>query len=121
MYALKSDFFYDIDDLADSLRPRRKSAIDRLVGRMAVGQIFGEKYLYEVHGPFVPPHLPPPRRPLTTRLIEALAGRLRDIARHIRLRRAADELSRLDDRMLRDIGLTRWQIEAAALGVDMRT
>lgn len=53
MYAVGSDLLHDIEDLADMLRPRTKSVLDRLVGRRAVGQIIGEQFIYEVHGPFV--------------------------------------------------------------------
>lgn len=120
MYALKSDFLYDIDDLTDTLRPRSKSMLDRLVGRMAVGQILGEQFLYEVHGPFVPPHRKTARRPLTTRLIEALSARLRRIALGAQIRHAANALSSLDDRMLKDIGITRSEIEFSVRRVDPR-
>ncbi|RXT21489.1 hypothetical protein B5U98_13430 [Bosea sp. Tri-39] len=120
MYALKSDLLYDIDDLTDTLRPRTKSVLDRLVGRMAVGQILGEQFLYEVHGPFVPPHRKPARRSLTTRLIEALSGRLRRIAFGVQLRHAANALSGLDDRMLKDIGISRSEIEFSVRQIDPR-
>lgn len=117
MYALRSDF-HDIDDLTDMLQPRTKSVLDRLVGRMAVGQIFGDQFLYEVHGPFVLPHQKPARRPLTTRLIEALSGRLRRIALGAQIRHAANALSGLDDRMLKDIGISRLEIEFAIRRAD---
>ncbi len=121
MYTLKSDFLYNIDDLTDAIRPRRKTMLDRLVGRLSTGQIFGEQFLYEVHGPFVAPAPEPERkRPLTQRLIAALSGRLRGIAHQIRLRRAASELSHLDDRMLKDIGITRSEIDAAVSGALIR-
>ncbi|RXT57181.1 hypothetical protein B6S44_01705 [Bosea sp. Tri-44] len=120
MYALKSDFLHDIDDLTDMLRPRTKSVLDRLVGRRAVGQILGEQFLYEVHGPFVPPHRKPARRPLTTRLIEALSGRLRSIRDRVQTRRAANALPSLDDRTLGDIGISRSEIEFAVRHADPR-
>jgi len=120
MYAVKSDFFHDIDDLADMLRPRTKSVLDRLIGRMAVGQICGEQCVYEIHGPFVPPHQKPVRRPLTTRLIETLSRRLRRIALGGQIRHAANALSRLDDRMLKDIGITRMEIEFIVPRADPR-
>lgn len=120
MYAVKSDFFHDIDDLADMLRPRTKSVLDRLAGRMAVGQIVGERCFYEVHGPFISPDQKPVRRPLTTRLIETLSKRLRRIALVGRLRHAANALSRLDDKMLKDIGITRTEIEFIVPRADPR-
>ncbi|HEV7328810.1 MAG TPA: DUF1127 domain-containing protein [Bosea sp. (in: a-proteobacteria)] len=118
MYALRDDFLHDIEDLTDMLRPRTKSVLDRLVGRRAVGQILGEQFLYEVHGPFVPPHRKPARRPLTTRLIEALAGRLRRFRDRVQMRRVANALPSLDDRTLRDIGISRSEIEFAVGRVD---
>lgn len=118
MYALRSDFVHDIEDLTDMLRPRTKSVLDRLVGRRAVGQILGEQFIYEVHGPFVPPHRKPARRPLTTRLIEVLSGRLRWIRDRVQARRAANALPSLDDRTLRDIGINRSEIEFAVGRVD---
>jgi uncharacterized protein YjiS (DUF1127 family) len=120
MHTLNGDLFYDIGDLTDMIRPRRKTVVDRLVGRLAVGQIFAEQFVYEVHGPFVAPGREPIRRPLKTRLIEALSGQLRAIARQIRLRRAANELSCLDDRMLKDMGITRSEIEGAVFGAPIR-
>jgi len=49
---------------------------------------------------------------LLRRYREALAGALRNTAEEWIIRRAIDELSALDDRMLRDIGLTRSEIES---------
>jgi uncharacterized protein YjiS (DUF1127 family) len=120
MHTLNGDLFFDVGDLADMIRPRRKTVIDRLVGRLAVGQIFGEQFLYEVHGPFVAPGREPARRPLTTRLIEALSRQLRGVARQVRLRRAANELSCLHDRLLKDMGITRSEIGAAVFGAPVR-
>jgi uncharacterized protein YjiS (DUF1127 family) len=47
-------------------------------------------------------------------LIERLAAIARRYVRAISQRRALDELARLDDRMLKDIGLFRSDIDAAA-------
>lgn len=116
MHTPNGDIFFDIGDLADMIRPRRKTVIDRLVGRLAVGQICGDHFLYEVHGPFVAPGREPIRRPMTTRLIEALSGQLGGIARQVRLRRAANELACLDDSMLKDMGITRSEIDCAVFG-----
>ena len=120
MYAVGSDLLHDIEDLADMLRPRTKSVLDRLVGRRAVGQIIGEQFIDEVHGPFVRPHRKPAPRPLTARLIEALSGRLRRICDRVQMRHAANALPRLDDRTLRDIGISRSEIEFAVGRTDPR-
>lgn len=46
--------------------------IKRLLGRLAIGQILREDYLYEVHGPFLAvASAPSPRR-----FVERLTGRL---------------------------------------------
>ena len=55
-------------------------------------------------------------------LLSGHARRIRDklidtIRRRTRRRLRAHELAQLDDRMLRDIGLTRSEVRAAALGV----
>lgn len=121
MHALKADFFQDIEDLGDFLRPRSKSVIDRLVGRMAVGQIFSEQFVYEVHGPFIQQHrVPVRRRPLGALVIGALVKRLRKIRHGLQMRRAAAELSSLDDRTLKDIGITRSDIAFAVRRNDAR-
>lgn len=116
MYALKNDFFYDIDDLTDVIRPRRKTLLDRLVGRYAIGQILSNQFLFEVHGPFDAAPAIPALRPLIERLIEQLKAWASFMAHRNQLRRAALEMSRLDDRMLKDIGITRTEIEAAVSG-----
>lgn len=115
MYALKNDFFYDIDDVADVITPRRKTIVDRLVGRQAVGQIVGDRFHYEVHGPFdTTPATPKPSRLVS--LIATLAAWAAEAARRSRLHRASLELSQLDDRMLKDIGISRGEIMAAVSG-----
>jgi uncharacterized protein YjiS (DUF1127 family) len=122
MHALKADFFDDIEDLSDFLRPRSRSVIDRLVGRMAVGQIFGEQFVYEVHGPFIQQHrVPVRRRPLGALVIDVLVERLRRIRDRARMRQAAAALSRLDDRMLKDIGVARSDIAFAVRRTDPRS
>jgi uncharacterized protein YjiS (DUF1127 family) len=115
MHALKTDFFYDIDDLADVITPRRKTVLDRMVGRHAIGQILGDRFLYEVHGPFesVAVAQKPSR---LAGLIAAIWAWPGEVAKRGRLRRAHLELSRLDDRMLKDIGISRGEIIAAVSG-----
>jgi uncharacterized protein YjiS (DUF1127 family) len=46
-------------------------------------------------------------------LLHSAIGLVTLIAREIRIRRDMRKLARLDDRMLRDIGLTRMEIEAS--------
>jgi uncharacterized protein YjiS (DUF1127 family) len=116
MYALNNDFFYDIDDLTDVIRPRKKTLLDRLVGRYASGQILSGQFLYEVHGPFDAVPAAPVRRPFLGRLADWLKAVASDMAHRNQLSRAAQEMSRLDDRMLKDIGITRTEIEAAVSG-----
>ncbi|WP_439495009.1 DUF1127 domain-containing protein [Bosea sp. (in: a-proteobacteria)] len=116
MYALNNDFFYDIDGLTDVIRPRKKTLLDRLVGRYASGQILSGQFLYEVHGPFDADAAAPVRRPVLGRLADRLKALASDMAHRNQLRRAALDMSRLDDRMLKDIGITRTEIEAAVSG-----
>jgi uncharacterized protein YjiS (DUF1127 family) len=100
-------------NLSEVVKPRRKTLLDRLIGRLAAGQIWGDKYVYEVHGPYVVPDRSQrtPRRPFAP-----VIAALKSFARRWNAHRAMREMSRLDDRMLKDIGLTRLDIELAARG-----
>lgn len=120
MYALKNDFFYDIDDLNDVIRLRRKTRLGRLVGRSALGQMLSDQLLYEVHGPAEASSATSAQRPALGRLIDRLRAWTRDWAHRSRLRRATMDMSGLDDRMLKDIGITRSEIEAAVSGTLIR-
>lgn len=118
MQTFNNSFLYDIAELSESIQPRRKSLIDRLIGQLAAGQIRGADFLYEVHGPFVvSPQLARPCRSLFAQSAEAFRTFLLACSRWQECRRAQRDISRLDDRTLRDIGLTRCDIEAAARGV----
>jgi hypothetical protein len=55
MKALTNPFLSEIANLSEIIQPRRKTLIDRLIGRLAVGQVRGEQFVYEVHGPYVVP------------------------------------------------------------------
>lgn len=115
MYALRNDFFYDIDDVADVITPRRKSLVYRLVGRQAVGQIVGDRFHYEVHGPFQTSTAQPKHSWLAS-LVATLAAWPAEALRRYRLHRASLELYGLDDRMLKDIGISRSEIMAVVAG-----
>ena len=60
---------------------------------------------------------PVPIRAGVAALVGALARELKlrqsTVARERKLRRSMKELASLDERMLRDIGLTRWDVERA--------
>ena len=116
MYALNNDFFYDIDDLTDVIRLRQKTLLDRLVGRYASGHIPGGRFPYDVPGPFDAVPAAPVRRPFLGWLTDWLKALASEMAHQNQLRRAALEMTRLDDRMLKDIGITRTEIEAAVSG-----
>lgn len=125
MYAFKSDLLCEFGERTDKRATRQKtrpkSTLDRLVGHMALGQIFGDQLLYEIHGPFVPPQCRPVRCPIITRLLKALSGRLCGIACRIPMRRGAYASSGLDDAMLNDIGITRAEMEFAIGRIDQRS
>ncbi len=83
-------------------------------------RILGSQLLYQVHGPYQIPEAERPIHPAIAslaRLFASLAAWQRDLARRGRLRRATAELTRLDDRMLADIGITRAEIGAAVAGI----
>ena len=103
----------ETDNLSELVRPRRKTLLDRLIGRLAAGQIWGDQYVYEVHGPYV---VPDRARRSSRRLFAPVVAALTTFVRRQAARRAIHEMSRLDDRMLKDIGLTRLDIAFAAKG-----
>ncbi|MDZ4369349.1 MAG: DUF1127 domain-containing protein [Afipia sp.] len=113
MKALTNTFLSEIADLSEIIQPRRKTLVDRLIGRLAVGQIRSGQSFYEVHGPYVFPGRSEqsPRRPFAP-----LISVLKEFGRRQNLRRAMHDMSQLDERMLKDIGLTRPEIEVAARG-----
>ncbi|KRE11491.1 hypothetical protein ASE66_23350 [Bosea sp. Root483D1] len=113
MKALTNPFLSEIADLSEIIKPRRKTLVDRLIGRLAVGHIRSGQSLYEVHGPYVVPGRSEqsPRRPFAP-----LIAMLKEFGRRQNLRRAMHDMSQLDERMLKDIGLTRPEIEVAARG-----
>lgn len=85
--------------------------------------VLGNQLLYEVHGPYRIPETERPVHPAVAglaRLFASLTAWQRDLARRARLRRAAAELARLDDRMLADIGISRVEIGAAVAGIPLR-
>lgn len=103
----------ETDNLSEVIRPRRRTLLDRLIGCLAVGQIWGDQYVYEVHGPYV---IPDRSQQSSRRLFAPVVAVLTTFVRRQHARRAIHEMSRLDDRMLKDIGLTRLDIAFAAKG-----
>jgi len=53
--------------------PRRRPLKDFL-GRLAIGQILRDEYVYEVHGPFIATEPEPPRLRLAAWIIAKIAG-----------------------------------------------
>lgn len=120
MHTLKRDLLYDIGGLTRLIPPRRKSLVEHLLGRLAIGQILREQFVYEVHGPYVAADPGQIRCPFSKRLIDGLSAWTSRLVRRRRLRRAASDLAELDDRLLRDIGLTWAEIDAAVFGAPIR-
>ncbi len=117
MYALGNRHLSEINMFAGYVRPRRRSLRDRLISRFSVGHILAGQLLYEVHGPFevaaaVQRRSGSPAGDAMRRVGE-IAGAFAEYRRN---RRAACELARLDERMLRDIGLSRTDIALAVSG-----
>lgn len=63
--------------------------IKRLPGRLAIGQILREEYLYEVHGPFVAVPSAQSPRSFAKRLTDGLSALTSGLAYWNRLRRGA--------------------------------
>jgi uncharacterized protein YjiS (DUF1127 family) len=86
-------------------------------------RILGNQLLHEVHSPFQISEMERSVHPAVAglaRLFADLVAWQRNLARYGRLRRAASELARLDDRMLADIGISRVDIGAAVAGIPLR-
>ncbi len=120
MHALNTDLLREMGEQNDK-RAGGKSALDRLVRQIAIGQALGDQLLYEVHGPYVHVQCKPARPAMITRAIRRLSGSLCGVARLLPKRRTADMDVRLDNALLKDIGITRSEIEFAVGFADQRS
>jgi uncharacterized protein YjiS (DUF1127 family) len=75
--------------------------------------LLGDQLRFEVNGPFGGDNAEPKRAHWIARLKAGFAGFCERAVQRRRNRQIALELSRLDDRTLRDIGISRPEIEAA--------
>ncbi len=75
--------------------------------------LLGDQLRFEVNGPFDGANAEPRRSNWISRLRAGLAAFRHKAAERRRNRQIARELSVLDDRTLRDIGLSRFDIDAA--------
>lgn len=116
MHALKRDVVYEFSGLTGPIPPRRRSLAAYLEARLAIGQILREEYVYEVHGPYVCDAELRPARPAPAWRFAGIAGLLAPLERWMRLRRAESEVSELDERLLRDIGIARGEVHGAVFG-----
>ena len=80
-------------------------------------EMHSQRSLYEIHGIKVPwwrqMRRPPIARLAFTQIFIALRRIIRAIKVELTVRHAITELASLDDRMLRDIGITRSEIDGA--------
>jgi uncharacterized protein YjiS (DUF1127 family) len=120
MHALKRDVVYEFSGLTGPFPPRRKSLASYLEARLAIGQILREQFVYEVHGPYVCDAELKPARPSPAWRFARVLGWLSGLERWIRARRAENEVGELDERLLRDIGLTAGEVHDAVFGAPLR-
>lgn len=116
MHSLKRDFLAVEAGAAMLVRPRRQPRVAGWFQRLAIGQILREQFVYEVHGPYLAVPEEEPRPPSRGRWIGGFAHWARSLSRRMRLRRVAGDLSGREDRLLKDIGLARAEIDAAVFG-----
>jgi len=72
MTTLSHEGVQDLEGSDESLPSKRPSR--GFLGRLAIGQILREEYVFEVHGPFIATEPEPPRLRLAAWMIAKIAG-----------------------------------------------
>jgi hypothetical protein len=72
MTTLSHEGVQDVEGSCES-RPSKRS-LREFLGRLAIGQILREEYVYEVHGPFIATEPEPPSLRLAAWMIAKIVG-----------------------------------------------